>query len=300
MKETVRVIAILTVLYCCQAANVFNKVLVDDPAALCLDGTHAAYYVHQADKTKFVLSFEGGGWCGNSGGVSQTLESCFQRSKGALGSSSSYPATISASEGILSDNQQNLFRNWTIVHLKYCDGTGHQGYRKDPIDYKATKIYFRGHNATMGQLNSIDKNFKLFSEATEIVVTGQSAGGLATFLWTNYIAKRAPKTAKVWSLPDSGIFLDQPSFVSQKNEYKQGFINFMSLANTEVDPPTEECVKANPNEKWKCLFGEYLHQYITVPLFPIQSLYDSWSLPNILHISCGSAGTFANCTKAEL
>ena len=92
--------------------------------------------------------------------------------------------------------------------MKYCDGTGHQGYKKDPIDYKGVKLYFRGHNVTEGQLNSIDKNHKLFSEATEIVVTGQSAGGLATFLWTNYIAKRAPKTAKVWSLPDSGIFLD--------------------------------------------------------------------------------------------
>jgi len=104
MKQTAKIIIILIALYCCQAANVLNKVLVDDPAALCLDGTPAAYYVHQADKTKFVLSFEGGGWCGNRGGLSQTLESCFQRSKGALGSSSSYPSTISATEGILSDN----------------------------------------------------------------------------------------------------------------------------------------------------------------------------------------------------
>lgn len=220
MKSVNKIVLVLAAIYCCQAANVLNKVLVDEPEALCLDGTQAAYYVHQADRTKFVLSFEGGGWCGNSGGVAQTLESCYQRSKGALGSSSSYTPTISFSEGILSDNQQNMFRNWTIIHLKYCDGTGHQGYKKDPIDYKATKLYFRGHNATMGQLNSIDKNYKLFTDATDIVVTGQSAGGLATFLWTNYIAKKAPKTAKVWSLPDSGIFLDEESFLSHKNEYK--------------------------------------------------------------------------------
>jgi len=29
------------------AANTFNKVMVDDAEALCLDGTKGAYYVHE-------------------------------------------------------------------------------------------------------------------------------------------------------------------------------------------------------------------------------------------------------------
>ena len=72
--------------------------------------------------------------------------------------------------------------------MKYCDGTGHQGYRKEPVEYNGVKLWFRGHNATKGQLSSIDEKFKVFSDATDIVITGQSAGGLATFLWTNHIA----------------------------------------------------------------------------------------------------------------
>lgn len=228
------------------AAHTFKKVVVADYEALCLDGTKGAYYITEGkESTKFLLSFEGGGWCGNSAGLTQTLESCFQRSKTALGSSNSYPATISASAGILSDVPQNYFKDWTIAHLKYCDGTGHQGYKKDPVNYKGEDLYFRGYTVTQAQLHSIDLANKIFSIATEIAITGQSAGGLATFLWTNYIAERAPKNAKVWSLPDSGIFLDSPNYASHLYNYRTGFQNFMKLANEEIDPPTKECVAAN-------------------------------------------------------
>ena len=87
---------------------------------------------------------------------------------------------------------QNHFKDWTIAHLKYCDGTGHQGYKRDPVGYKGEDLYFRGTNVTLAQLHSIDLATKMFAFATEIAVTGQSAGGLATFLWTNYIADKKP------------------------------------------------------------------------------------------------------------
>ena len=137
--------------------HTLNKVMVEDPDAFCLDGTKPAYYVHEGDPTRFLLSFEGGGWCGSaSANINETIANCLSRSKGPLGSSASYAASIGASEGILSDNSLNPFKSWTIVHMKYCDGTGHQGYKKDPVVYQNTKLWFRGHNATMGQLSSID------------------------------------------------------------------------------------------------------------------------------------------------
>ena len=48
------------------------------------------------------------------------------------------------------------------------------------------------------------------------------------------------------------------------------------------------------------MFAEYIHPYIKVPLFPINSLYDSWSLPNILGISCGSGGSLAGCNQGQM
>jgi len=143
--------------------------------------------------------------------------------------------------------------------MRYCDGAGHQGYRKEPIEYNGSKLYFRGHNITKAQLSSLDKNYKLLSEASEIVVTGQSAGGLATFMWSNYVGSRAPKTAKVWAIPDSGIFLNSENYPYHKQDYKIKFFNLMEISNKEVDPPTEECVLANSVEKWRCMFAEYLY-----------------------------------------
>lgn len=40
----------------------------------------------------------------------------------------------------------------------------------------------------------------------KIVVTGVSAGGIATYLWSNHILAHTIK-AKVYAIPDSGLFL---------------------------------------------------------------------------------------------
>ena len=54
-------------------AHTLHKFMVNDPGALCLDGTKPAYYAIQGDPQKFVLSFEGGGWCGSAAGIPQTI-----------------------------------------------------------------------------------------------------------------------------------------------------------------------------------------------------------------------------------
>jgi len=64
----------ITILLLCLAvafcANNLHKMVVEDPEALCLDGTRAVYYAHQGTHpTKFILNFEGGGWCGSDMGL---------------------------------------------------------------------------------------------------------------------------------------------------------------------------------------------------------------------------------------
>jgi len=88
-----------------------------------------------------------------------------------------------------------------------------------------------------------------FNSVEQVVVSGQSAGGLATYLWTEYVREFVKKLIvfDVWSLPDSGIFLNQMNYNTKKYDYKQIFINFMQLSNLEVDPPNTACVKDYPN-----------------------------------------------------
>jgi hypothetical protein len=59
------------------AARNFKKVVVADADALCLDGTKGAYYISEGkESTKFLISFEGGGWCGSSASLDATLNNC--------------------------------------------------------------------------------------------------------------------------------------------------------------------------------------------------------------------------------
>jgi hypothetical protein len=150
LRSTILLAIVLTV----SSIATFNRVVLIDPAALCLDGTLVAYYINQGDPNKVLISFEGGGWCYGLD-LSSTIEDCFQRSNTDLVSSGKYPSTFNQSEGILSDNSQNYFKDWTKIYLKYCTGTGHQGFRSSPVSYKGRDLYFRGHNVTIGQLNEL-------------------------------------------------------------------------------------------------------------------------------------------------
>ena len=97
-----------------------------------------------------------------------------------------------------------VFYDWTKVFVIYCDGSEHSGTRDDPVSYKDRMLYFRGYNNTMAQFNFLDQHFDIFNADT-LVITGVSAGGLATYFYSNYAYERAKK-AKVYAIPDSGYF----------------------------------------------------------------------------------------------
>ena len=98
---------------------------------------------------------------------------------------------------------------------------------------------------TIGQLKSLEQSIQLFSKVENILVSGGSAGGLAAFLWTNYVKDNA-KVAKVWSAPDSGIFLDYTNVQTKDHFYRTEFEMLFKLSNVETDPPTPECVAKYP------------------------------------------------------
>lgn len=137
------------------ASLTYDKVVLDDPSAKCLDGSQGAFYIWKGDPAKVLLFIEGGGWCGDKD-LGSTIENCYQRSKTDLGSSTGYKPTQSFGSGILSDHPDNYFNGWTRAFLKYCDGSGHQGTKSQPLSYKGANLYFRGQNITIAQFNAIN------------------------------------------------------------------------------------------------------------------------------------------------
>jgi hypothetical protein len=209
MKNRIYIVLLSTLLLLTiSSGSLYNKIIHNtDPEAKCLDGSPAAIYLHEGDPKNILIYFMGGVGCAGKD-LNETLEHCYQRSKGMNGSST-YWAGTKVGEGILStDPTKNVFANWTKVMILYCDGAFHQGMTKEPFSYKDTKLYFRGAVNTRSHFQYIQNRYDL-KKAERVILSGSSAGGIATYIWADYIRGFISNSnVKVYSIIDSGIFLD--------------------------------------------------------------------------------------------
>lgn len=217
-----------------------HDILSETSGPRCLDGSPAAMYIDiGAQKDSFMIFFEGGGLCIGDG-LNNMLDSCLQRSTTHLGSSKGYTAKASFKNYVFLNPDPKVnptFYNWTRVFVPYCDGSLHQGFKSSPVDYKGSKLYFRGENNTKAHFDYLSKNFNLFS-AKKIVVAGTSAGALATYSWGNYVYNQAVNKNFVYLIPDSGIFInDFPN--PWNNKTMQYYTSSLfTLVFTETKLPT--------------------------------------------------------------
>ena len=96
--------------------------------------------------------------------------------------------------------------------MRYCDGASLSGDKPTPTNVNGTILQFRGRAILDAHIKSI-LNERGMKQATDVIVSGCSAGGLATYLhcdhWADAIASATSNTAKVACMPDSGFFLDE-------------------------------------------------------------------------------------------
>lgn len=202
----------LTVLCAYAVEQPYRKIIHNsDPKAKCLDGSSPAVYLHEGgDKKNFLIFFNGGGYCAGAN-LQQTLENCYLRSKTELGTSKVLPETLTIPGGYLStDPALSKFATWTKVFINYCDGSLHQGSTDTPFSYKDTQLYFRGADNTRSHFKWLQATYD-FANAEKVLLTGASAGGIATYLWTNYVRSLLANPAAVYSVPDSGVFINAAS-----------------------------------------------------------------------------------------
>eukprot|EP00039_Didymoeca_costata_P030503 m.29923 g.29923 ORF g.29923 m.29923 type:complete len:389 (+) comp8151_c0_seq1:117-1283(+) len=288
------------------SGDTFQRVLLTTAAAqegaVCIDGSAPAYYIHEGygtGKDKWIFFQEGGGWC-------PTVSNCASRALTALGSSITYPpntTTMEPGNGLFSLNQSvSPFYNWNLVYAKYCDGQSFSGNLDDPVKYGNQTLYFRGwrvFNAMMDDLTA-----KGMGEATDAIIAGCSAGGLATYIHCDHFAERfAGKSTKVRCIADAGYF---PDFKSTSGTYNvRNLYNLtVTMANVTVGM-NQACYEDKPAaEKYQCFFPEYLLPYLKTPIFALQSGYDSWQ--SIADWFSGDpsfqscALDFTTCTAAQM
>ena len=141
---------------------------------MCADGSPYSYWIHQADPNKVVFFLQGGGACFDpdtcafDSGIVQDHDRAWRRSEQHLERASSTSPTT-----------RNPLADYSFVFAPYCTGDVHLG--------NATHVY--GPELTIQHKGSINATTALydlatqFPDATQLVVTGESAGSMPTPLY---------------------------------------------------------------------------------------------------------------------
>jgi len=254
------------------------------PNAMCLDGSPYSYYISQgSNTTRFYLNHQGGGWC-------QDLTECAQRATSALGSSKSWTPTVDMGDGMSRDTNVNpLMKDWTFVYLPYCDGGSFSG---DAMS-STPLLYFQGLKIRQAVSASLKANHG-FGSATDLVVGGCSAGGLAAYLHVDWWASQVPQ-AKAVGLPDSGFFLDGNYNRDGKPNYEARMSNMYNFMNSKAGVPPACTAQLG----YKCLFAYHVLPFLKTPILALNSAYDA-TMGNGECAHSGIAFDWANATSVNL
>mmetsp|Transcript_37510 Transcript_37510/g.81476 ORF Transcript_37510/g.81476 Transcript_37510/m.81476 type:complete len:397 (+) Transcript_37510:135-1325(+) len=243
-----------------------RQLLDNYPLALCLDGSPAIYYIRQGQgsgRNRFHIYFEGGGFCTDD-------KDCLHRAGTYYGSSGGDDPSINFDHPFFAGAKKDspLMWNWNHIMVRYCDGAYFSGHRDEAVKVKGSQIYYRGEHITSAVIDDLTKRYN-FGNATDVIFSGCSAGGIRVFAHLNALAKMVAPTARVSGFPDSGFYLDRQIFTPLKHfVVDPNGQNATSL----LDP---HCVHDYPGQAEKCLLGSVAGYYLTVPIFAWQSQYDT-------------------------
>ncbi|CAA0820561.1 Pectin acetylesterase 7, partial [Striga hermonthica] len=257
--------------------------------AVCLDGSPPSYAMDQGSgsgSSSWVIFIEGGAWC-------SVIADCATRA-GTFQGSSLYRDKFRFT-GILDVNSavNPDFYNWNRVALLYCDGSSFFG----DVEYvdPQNKLYFRGSRifkAIIQELVAKGMNF-----ADNIILSGGSAGGLATILNCDTLRLLVPDARKIKCVSDSGFFLQAPNLpgATQRETY---FEHIVQLHGLEDFLPQSCRSSMNPG---LCLFPENIVEDIQTPLFLIESSFDAFQVQSQYTPYVGGGGReWYNCVTVSL
>ena len=136
--------------------------------------------------------------------------------------------------------------NWNKIFVGYCDGGSFSGRSMDPVQVPG---HGEGVMVHYGGSFILDAVYDMFLEqhkmkkASEVVISGSSAGGLAVMLHIDYlhhkISTRATNSPLIIGLVDGGYFMDVPSLNGEQT-FNQIYKDIYATQNVSIN---QKCVK---------------------------------------------------------
>lgn len=267
------------------------------PNAVCLDGSPGFFNIRRASSAasqkKWFLFYQGGGWCSPelpesfAGPDDAAFDSCYHRSTTDLGSSTSYQERISSSDAaswfsdtLSAEKSKNpLLYDWNSVLFRYCDGGSYSGKNLTSVAQEGRRLHFKGGFIREAFLRTL-LEYGL-GDATEVIISGCSAGGLATYLHVDWWRDALP-SAFVAALPDSGYFLDWSSSTAPGMPGTYGSLLRQIFRDINATHSVNAaCVsgKVSKGEDTSdCFFAQHTVPYISSPIWVSQSIHDRWQI----------------------
>ncbi|GAU11369.1 hypothetical protein TSUD_343600 [Trifolium subterraneum] len=229
---------------------------------------------------ELILKEQGGGWC-------NTIRSCVFRKTTRRGSSNHMEKQLPFT-GILSNKAEENpdFFNWNRIKVRYCDGASFSGDSQN----EAAQLQFRGQKIWLAAMEELlSKGMK---NANQALLSGCSAGGLASILHCDEFRSLLPKSTKVKCLSDAGFFLDATD-ISGGHTLRNLFGGVVNLQEVQKNLP-KSCL--NNLDPISCFFPQNLINHVQTPLFLLNAAYDAWQLQESLAPpSADPHGSWNNC-----
>jgi hypothetical protein len=249
----------------------------NETQAVCNDGTPSVYYFRNStvsNSTKWNIWLMGGFWCWDA----ETCDSRYHNNINMM-SSKELPEMWQWGGGIFDDSKELNpdFYDANSVWAWYCSSDAWSG---DTLD-AGTGYQFRGKKILKSLVEVLATNHGL-SDATEVVLSGCSAGSLGVLVNADYVRDLLKQNVKrheklvYKAIADSGLFFDMEvvskDIVPQKQQFQMGVQLWQGIVN-------DNCRNTNTKQDWyKCYLGDYILPYIESPLLVRQDKYDAWQL----------------------
>lgn len=279
-----------------------------------LDGTPALFHYRRAPEgaagTKWAIFFEGGGACA-------TNAECWARSTGKLGSSAhpqnAYATRQFGDGGLFGEDPLVNPGFWDAhkVFVPYLSGDVHLGTRTDPYTFpddpdwgtlagqdaaaSQPEFYFSGHLNFVHIIDQLTTNATFtangggIGQATDVLLTGCSAGGFGARGNADWLYDTLPATTNFRAAPAAGLTtgsqtfanfeagvpggypLPLPAHVPAPATVWQLYVDPVCIANNRADRTEEEAAAF-------CMSNEGFISSIRTPTLWISPQFDTYPL----------------------
>lgn len=245
--------------------------------AKCMDGSPGGFYFEKATSSdsanKWIFDLEGGGECAD-------YSACHKRASQALGSSKYFPKSRKLRYLASGDEEENPYAySWNRVFLKYCSSDLWSGTRTN-ASAETFGLYFSGHNIVQAVFAKLLATTNL-SMASDVVVTGESAGGIGTWINVGWVKDQLPN-ARTVAAPIAGFYAYAYKYTGPAAahgnlvDFSPGaWPHHYNLWRSHVDRNCQDMYSATP---WFCMLSNNSRPAIDVPAFVIEAQTDQVQL----------------------